>query len=157
MIVRQGGVRVGLLRFDLAGLPAAATITSARLGLYPVSRSNTGGQTVEVYQMLRPWSEAQANWNVAATGLPWGQPGGNRIGVDRVASPSAARDVAAINVWQEWDVTNLVRTWKANPATNHGVALHGSGATAVEYSFASSEYWWSYDLAPRLVVQYTMP
>jgi hypothetical protein len=62
-----------------------------------------------------------------------------------------------VGTWHEWDVTSLVRTWAANPSSNRGVILKGDGSTSVEYSFASSEYWWGYSYSPKLVVRYTTP
>jgi hypothetical protein len=45
--------------------------------------------------------------------------------------------------------------WVANAPSNRGVILKGDGPTSVEYTFASSEYWWSQHYAPKLTIRYT--
>ena len=157
LLVRQGDVRSALLRFDLSALPAGVTIQEAKLGLYALDRSNPNALTISVYQVLRSWVENQATWNLAASSVPWGAPGCNLVGVDRAEAAVASRVVNAVGTWHEWDVTSLVRTWAANPSSNRGVILKGDGSTSVEYSFASSEYWWGYSYSPKLVVRYTTP
>jgi hypothetical protein len=157
LLIRQGDVRSALVRFDLSALPAGATIQEARLGLYALERSNPNALTISVYQVFRPWAENQANWNQATSSLPWGSPGCNQVGVDRAAAAVAAQMVNSVSAWHEWDITSLVRTWASNPSSNCGVILKGDGLTSVEYSYASSEYWWGYSFSPRLVVRYTAP
>jgi hypothetical protein len=153
MLVRQGDVRAALVRFDLSSIPTGSTIEEARLGLYSVSRSNAGNLTVDAYAVRRPWAELQATWNQATTSTAWGSPGCNQTGTDRDATPISSQVVNTIDTWYEWDVTALVGEWVANPASNQGVILKGSGATSVEYYFAASEYWWALDESPRLTVR----
>jgi len=155
LLVRQGDVRSALVRFDLSALPAGATIQQARLGLYALERSNPNGMTISVYRVLRSWAESQATWNLATSSVSWGTAGCNLVSVDRAAAPEAAQMVNSVNAWHEWDITNLVRAWASNPTSNRGVILKGDGLTSVEYSYASSEYWWGYSFSPRLVVRYT--
>ncbi|MFH1086278.1 MAG: DNRLRE domain-containing protein, partial [Chloroflexota bacterium] len=138
-------------------LPPGTTIHSAKLMLYPISRSNEGGVTVSAFQVLRPWAEMQATWNQARAGQAWGLPGCSQAATDLAATASAATLVSAINVWNEWDLTGLVQGWVNTPASNRGVVLKGSGLTAVEYSYATSEYWWALNLSPKLVLRYTAP
>ena len=154
--VRQGGVFKTLIRFDLSSLPADATIQEAKLGLYAYGRSNSGALDVTVRPVLRSWAEGQATWNLAATGVPWAQPGCSEPDVD-VGDPAATRLINTINTWHEWDITALVQNWVANPASNRGVLLQGAGSTSVEYLFASSDYWWDLAISPRLIVRYTTP
>jgi hypothetical protein len=157
LFIRQGDVRSALLRFDLSALPAGVTIQEAKLGLYSLDRSNPNPLTISVYKVLRPWAESQATWDLATSSAGWGAPGCNLANVDRAATPSTAKVVNSVNDWHEWDVTSLVRSWAANPSTNRGMILKGDGLTSVEYSYASSEYWWGYSLSPKLVVRYTTP
>jgi len=157
LAIRQGNIRSALLRFDLSALPAGANVIQAKLGLYALSQSNPGGTTITAYQVLRPWAEGQATWFLATSATPWGSAGCNQVGTDRAGTASGAVLVNTINAWHELDITDLVRAWVADPSSNQGVLLKAEGATSVEYTYASSEYWWSYGLAPRLVVRFTGP
>ncbi|MBC7234666.1 MAG: DNRLRE domain-containing protein [Chloroflexi bacterium] len=155
MTVRQGHVRSSLIRFDLSGLPAGATIQSATLSLYAVSRSNAGNLTVDLYEVLRAWTEGQATWELARTGRPWAQAGCSQPVADLAVSATSSQFVNDINTWFQWDVTSLVQAWVANPAANQGMILKGDGPTSVEYSFATSDYWWNQQYAPKLTIRYT--
>lgn len=157
MLVRQGDVRGTLVRFDLASLPGGITIQQAQLELYALSRSNAGNLTVEAYRVIRPWAEGQATWNLATTSTSWGVAGCNQEGTDRTAALVDSTVVNTVNAWHTWDITSAVQQWVASPGTNRGVILKGAGATSVEYSYVASEYWWSPELTPRLVIQYSTP
>jgi hypothetical protein len=155
MLARQGYVRSMLVRFDVSSIPAGATIQQATLSLYALSRSNAGNLTVDLYEVKRPWAEGQATWNLARTGQPWALPGCGQPESDLAATPASSQFVNAVDTWFNWEVTDLVQLWVANPASNQGMILKGDGPTSVEYSFASSEYWWSQHYAPTLTIRYT--
>lgn len=154
MIVRAHDIRSSLVRFDLSSLPIGRTIVDAHLKLYCVRRSNTGAMFVELYPVLRPWAELQATWVLARLGDPWGMAGCDLAGVDRPAASHVTKLVTTSSEWHDWDVTGLVRSWVAAPSSNHGMLLRGTGTTAVEYVYATSEYYWSYSLAPQLAVRF---
>ena len=156
MIIRQGDVRSSLVRFDLSALPPGVSIEEAWLELYSVNRTNEGDMTIDVHPVLRPWAEGQATWELATSVVPWTIPGCLAEGTDLGASVATQR-VFTISDWHEWDVTGLVQGWYANPSTNQGVILRGSGTTSVEYLYATSEYWWALTFSPRLVVRYSTP
>ncbi len=155
LLARQGHVRSMLVRFDVSSIPAGATIHQATLSLYALSRSNAGNLTIDLYEVKRPWAEGQATWELARTGQPWAQPGCSQPGADLAATPTSSQLVNAVDTWFNWEVTDLVQLWLANPASNRGMILKGDGPTSVEYSFASSEYWWSQHYAPKLTIRYT--
>ena len=80
-----------------------------------------------------------------------------RSTTDRATAAEDTIIISTVNDWHRWSVTQMVRAWVANPATNRGLIIKGSGATSVEYSYVASEYWWANELTPRLVVRYSAP
>jgi len=64
----------GLLRFDLTGIPASATVASCTLDLNVVTLNEAGPG--KVYRVKQPaWSEADATWNTFDGATPWTTPG----------------------------------------------------------------------------------
>jgi hypothetical protein len=153
--VRYGGVRPGLVRFDLASVPAGITVQEAYIEMYAVDRSNVGQMTIGVTRVLRSWSEAAANWTKATASTNWAVAGCKLAGSDLAAAPESSTVVNAVGQWHSWVVTDLVRAWLAGSAANYGVVFTGSGQTTVEYDYFSSEYIWDSALTPRLVIRYT--
>ncbi|HEY64438.1 MAG TPA: DNRLRE domain-containing protein, partial [Caldilineae bacterium] len=152
--VRSQGVMNGLLRFDLSSIPTYAPVQKATLHLYRFLRTNGNPMTLEAYAMKRPWWENQADWQVARSGVPWGQPGANDTQTDRGSVPVASVPLPAENGWVTLDVTDLVREWVRNPLVNYGLQLRGRSDAKVEYDFYSSEAT-AAELRPLLVVTYT--
>jgi len=156
MVVREGGIRSPLVRFDLSGLPPGVTINQAVLHFYCLGQSNAGTLTTDIHPVLRPWAERQATWPLATTGTSWSAPGCSDPSTDYGASV-ATQDIYTINEWHEWDITPLVQGWVAVPASNYGLVLKGSGTTSVEYTYATADYWWAQTYSPKLVVRYSTP
>lgn len=105
-----GGGATALLRFDLSGLPAGATaakVVKANLIVY-VNRIGTPG-AVEVQQVFSPWAEPTVTVGTAPT---LGGPGSG------VTVP-----VAQAGQFVVVDVTQRVKDWVTNPASNFGLAL----------------------------------
>ena len=59
----MGGVRRGLLRFDLSGIPLGSTVTSAVVLLTVVQVPSTGGvnSTFDLFQLRAGWAGGGAN------------------------------------------------------------------------------------------------
>ncbi|MBC7224753.1 MAG: DNRLRE domain-containing protein, partial [Anaerolineae bacterium] len=150
--VRATNIQSALLRFDLSGLPSHITVVEAKLGLYVVSRSNPSGLVAQTFQVLRPWTVTQATWNQAAVGNPWEVAGCNGS-TDRETAFTDQVPWEDINTWYELDVTDMVQEWVDNPASNLGVLVRATGATAVQYNVASAEHADPH-LRPKLVVAY---
>ncbi len=72
---QNSSVHRSLLRFDLSGIPANATITSATLSLWLTDDFSDNAGTFNVYRVRRAWTEDGATWNAAATGSNWNTPG----------------------------------------------------------------------------------
>ena len=73
------------LRFNLSGVPAGRTITSATLKLY-VTHTSAAGQ-FQVYSLKRNWSEGTATWKRWAASSLWSHPGANYVPADRGSIP----------------------------------------------------------------------
>ena len=144
-----------LLRFDLTLIPPTANIVTATLRLYLVAPPAHDLRAF-VHGMLRPWDEATATWEAPGAGPPWAVPGAQGAGSDHMAWASDSQFVELGDRWYDFDVTELVRGWVANPATNYGlILLAGSGLSQanVEAGFASREHA-SHALRPMLSVRY---
>jgi hypothetical protein len=145
----------GLLRFDLTPVPAAASVTQARLLLYSDGWSGSGANvTVGAYAVLREAYVNQATWNEAKPGDPWGQPGCSQVGSDRFADPESVVTINGTRRWYEVDVTQMVQWWVSGNLPNNGMLLRaesGSGFLA----FSSSD---GFDVSrrPQLVVTYAV-
>jgi hypothetical protein len=156
LVVKNDSVYEGLLRFDLASIPPGSTINQATLRLYAYNRDKNAAMDVQVYRLLRAWVDVQATWNQATALDSWAAPGANDTATDRTAEPVAMQNVAAINTWYDFDVTNLVRAWYADPQANKGLILRGFGQLSLVYHFASANHP-TISVRPQLVVDYTAP
>ncbi len=135
-----GGVRRGLLRFDLSAIPANATVTSAVLRL-TVVRIPVGGpvnSNFELHRLLADWSggtqagnsgapaaEGGVTWNSRLHGTGgWTEPG---AASDAESTASASQFVNSISgVTYEWagaGVIRDVRDWMNEPGSNFGWLL----------------------------------
>ena len=165
----NGGVRRGLLAFDLSSIPAGATVLSATLTL-TMSKTIAGETPVALHALTAAWgegtSDALGEEGAGATATPgdatwlhtffdtdlWANPGG-----DFDPAPSAVTPVDGPGVY-EWASPALVADvagWLANPSGNFGWALLGDeSANSTAKRFDSREN----DAAnrPRLTVTYTV-
>lgn len=119
--LRTDGVAKGLLRFDLTGiLPKNVEILAANLKLY----ADAGGpaMTVNLHPLLRPWSEAAATYNLAATGQAWAQPGG-KPGQDWASAPGSTLTLPPAAGVVTANVLSMVNAWVQDPASNYGLVL----------------------------------
>jgi len=153
MNVRSGGVMQPLIKFDLSSIPPNAVIRNATLYLY-CNFGGTYATTVDAYRVRRPWSAAEATWNRASAATAWAIPGCGDTLTDRYAVSTHSVQLSSSPAWYAFDLTNLAAIWVQDPSQNQGVVLIASGPTSVQYSFASSEYWYS-NFRPRLEITYS--
>jgi uncharacterized repeat protein (TIGR01451 family) len=115
--------RASLLRFDLATIPAGATITSATLTLNELL--NSGAATVNVYRATAAWSESTVTWasfnNAYDTSTTYAS-----------FSNGGSGFTGAINS----NLTSLVQQWVAG-TPNYGMTL--VTPTSTVSTFGSSE------------------
>ena len=155
--VRSPNVRNGLIRFDLSSVPPQALangLRGAALSLYTGSRSNNNAAEISAYPMSRAWLEGQVTWLQAAAGQSWSQPGANGVPGDRSGTPVDSRIFDATAVRRGFDVSQAVRGWLANPASNQGLLLR-SDDPDVEYTIASRENG-ALEQRPRLLLVYPL-
>ncbi len=153
---RDNGGERAMVRFELDGhVPQNAHIHSAKLALFAWSRRTLYGLRISVYDVLRSWNGNEATWNEPHSAVPWGISGCEQIGVDRAGDPAASRFAYFTNYFYEWDITELVQRWVADPETNRGVILIGHPVDQ-DMRFHSSE-WRVPQQRPKLSVVYTAP
>jgi VCBS repeat-containing protein len=142
-----------LLQFDLSAIPANAIITSATLEMQ--STQISGLLNINVYELLRSWTEGSssgtagaANWTEAAPGTNWTSTGGD----------FNATAVATLNTnttgQHAWDLTSLVQAWVNGSKANNGVLIaspDGGGNRTATYDSSEGA------TPPRLVISYTVP
>ncbi len=134
-----GGVRRGLLGFDLSGIPAGATVTSAvvRLTLDQVPFQGPVNSNFDLYRLLSPWGEGtksstgssglpatsgEATWNSRQHGMAaWTAPG---VLADAAVPASATTLVGSVNgathSWSGPGLISDVQAWVGAPAQNFG-------------------------------------
>ena len=120
----------GLLKFDLSGIPAGTTISSASLQLWNWKSTGAALPVQVVGVATDTWTETGVNWNTQPT----------------LGSVLDTQTLAAgnINLWYNWNVTSFVQT-ELNGDKTVSLAVkpvtEGSAdATAPSYGFDSKEY-----------------
>src|SRR5262245_6043434 len=135
----QGGVRRGLLRFDVSTIPSGSTITSAvlRLTVTRVPSFGAANSTFDLLRLLAAWNEGtnnafaagslaltgDASWNERMHEIAsWTAPGARS---DVVGTASASTDIAGSGSydWSDPKMASDVQTWLDNPSMNFGWLL----------------------------------
>jgi hypothetical protein len=151
-----GEVQNALVRFDLASLPPGAQVITAALELRLLSATGEAPVAVDAFGVLRHWEEGEATWNLAFAGVPWGDAGCRRAGVDRRAALTDRKRLVYPDRPLLLDVTALAHAWAADPAANHGLLLRALSRQAATLRFGSSDHP-DPALRPRLWVRYALP
>jgi hypothetical protein len=148
---------MGLMRFAIfvsegGPVPDGATITNATLYAFQISGPDA---VLQAQRLLRGWSETQATWNVAATGVPW-QIAGAQGTTDIVVTPDGQAASSVSTGWFGIDVTASVQAF-AGGAPNYGWKISWvSGGTATK-EWVSHDNVDSMGIRPELDVTYTAP
>jgi hypothetical protein len=108
---------VGLIRFDVAAIPADATVLSAEMEYY-VSNPIESGE-FEGYLLLEAWQEYEASWKERAAGVSWQGLGATAGSVDEEVIARFAP--ADIGFHTAPIAAAAVQTWVSDPASNHGM------------------------------------
>ena len=118
-----------LLRFDLGGIPAGASVLSAKLELRKWSLNGPG--TATVHRVTRDWVEGTRNGGGIADGATWATHDGTNnwtsAGGDYNAAVVAKTAINAADTWVSWDIAPLVEQWLAGEP-NYGLLLAGDGS-----------------------------
>jgi hypothetical protein len=171
----------GLVRFDVAGLPAGAIINEATLTLEMVKQPRDGynSSTIGLQRMLQGWGEGnkrnidpnspglgspatagEATWNARAFGSQlWATPGG-AAGIDYAVNVSSSLDVygtgdSPYTFPTDTGLTEDVAFWQSHPELNHGWMIKAldEDVNFTARRYASRE---DPDFAPILHIDYTV-
>jgi hypothetical protein len=129
-----------LLRWDLSAIPPGSKIIGASITL--TVTSETSKDQFELYEITRPWAEGEATWNIAAAGMPWGQPGASAA-TDRgstVLGLVSGLVTGAITNELNADGRVVLEAWVNNPASNHGFIIQNYSSATDSLGLRSSEY-----------------
>ena len=122
-------VNRALFQFDLSGLPAGATLSSASLTIQ--SNNTHSGDFADVKRMTTAWTEI-ANWNTTDGSTAWGTAGGD---FDSTVLGTLIPDSSQ----QQADITSLVQSWVNGTLPNYGVILDPRGVDAGDAQWESRE------------------
>ena len=153
-----------ILKADLAVIPAEAYVQSATLHLYMNSMGGNGGDDlydISVHKIINynpdlsqcsgytyygtnEWTANDACHN----DVPLAQAD--------ISEPEDVKSIDKTYGYKTWDVTNMIRDWITNPATNFGLLLNSDTSASSDSNrfFASSEAS-DPNQRPKLVVTYT--
>ena len=114
------------IQFNLAGIPANATVAKATLRLYVDAVGKAG--SFDVYELHNSWSENKLTFNSPPPVLGMSATGGKPIAIT----------TSSLNQFILIDVTTLVQEWLNGSLQNNGVALALTTAGG-SFSFDSKE------------------
>ena len=97
----QPGMDNVLIRFDLSRLPPGAQVLTATLSLKSYYAHGGGSLLVQGYQVLRPWVDAEATWNIPRDGDAWAGPGCTGIGTDHAFASCSSQTLSDSDRWYE--------------------------------------------------------
>ncbi|UVS79156.1 DNRLRE domain-containing protein [Actinokineospora sp. UTMC 2448] len=141
-----------LVRYDLSAIPPGTEVVDADLSIWGFYTYGSGA-VFDGHPLTRPFTESQATWNQAATGVPWTAPGG-----DAAAAADHVIGIQDRPTWHIWENAAMAQAWVDNPAANHGFMVKvrdeaGAGQRVLLHSDEAGEPM----LRPNLAVTYRMP
>ena len=144
MMSPDGGTSsLGLVMFDLSGVPSGATVNSATLTLYQSSNAQRGGVAVDLYRVTSAWNEATVTYTTRPSWNP------------AVVSSLAIGDGSA-GLFRSWNVTSSVQGWVNGTYANDGLLLMRNPDATLWPDFSSKESTTAAD-RPSLSVDYSSP
>lgn len=166
----SGGIRRGLIKFNLSSIPNGVTIISATLSLYCITEVLTTDFNVAVHRGLTTWFEGTHNggaptagqdgstWNLrnANGSVAWAGGVGGAAGSDWTTTATATTLITGPSTWFDWDVSADVDAFVNSAVVNNGWWVRGvetGGSTTIK-GFVSSDDSSRPDFYPKLVVVY---
>lgn len=122
------------IKFNLASIPADATILSASLSLFALTKSpGAGDDILNIHKLTTDWNEGSATWNT-----PWTNPGGD---FSATRSGFIQTDTAVNEYKESSDMSPLIQSWINDPTTNLGLLVKHDveSATTRQWRFVSEE------------------
>lgn len=114
---------VGLMRFDLSGLPTTTTVMAVELHVFTTTDP---GDTVTVFPMLESWFESSATWNRRGANMAWQTVGAAPPSRGTTAIATFTPNAAITEFTSDVDVAT-VQGWVTTPEKNFGIALTVAG------------------------------
>jgi uncharacterized repeat protein (TIGR01451 family) len=140
-----------LVRFNLSGVPAGATVLSAIFEMYYFSSKVSVTESLNVHRALRSWTETGATWRTYDGANNWSSQGGD---YDPAVIASASL-TGTVNVWMQWNVTALVQGWVSGTIPNQGMLLESPPRSGNnDRQFYSSDFLLDPSLRPKLTLVY---
>src|SRR5450631_2568747 len=122
-----GSGTTSYVRFNLAGIPAGASISKATLRLYVDAVAKNG--TFDVYQLNSSWAENTLTYNTPPPPLGLSVTNGTGVSIT----------TASWNQFLLIDITALAQGWVNGTIPNNGVALALTSGSSGSFSFDSKE------------------
>jgi hypothetical protein len=122
-----GSGTTSYVRFNLAGIPAGASISKATLRLYVDAVAKNG--TFDVYQLNSSWAENTLTYNTPPPPLGLSVTNGTGVSIT----------TANWNQFLLIDITALAQGWVNGTIPNNGVALALTSGSSGSFSFDSKE------------------
>lgn len=148
-----------LIKFNLSSIPANATITSATMSLWTAADYSSNTRTIGVYRLKRPFTETQATWNIAQTGINWQTAGASG------ANDRETTSIGSVQILAN-EPLNTQKQISLNPAkiqefingafTNNGFILIVNTELNDRFDYKSSDNTTAAQ-RPKLVINYTVP
>ena len=142
-----------LLKWDVSEVPAGSVVRSVVIHLNVMDVSLGGGY--HLFEMKRPWVEAEATWRAFSAGKEW-RAAGARSPQDRgteMLGMVAPREKGSVAILLNGAGESLVQSWIRNPASNHGILI--ANDTNVDgFKFTTHESPVA-ERRPKLTIEYT--
>ena len=158
----DGTTARAFIKFALTAIPAGSTINSATLSLFIDSNLASNTRDLNVYRLLRAWTETGVTWNKYDGTNDWGTAGASNTTTDREAANIGSVSVlSSPSADTEYQVTltasKIQEMLSGGVFTNNGFLLQMSTESDDYHSFRSSEYAVDTTKIPKLVIDYTAP
>jgi RHS repeat-associated protein/uncharacterized repeat protein (TIGR01451 family) len=147
-----------LLKFNLSSIPADATITSATLMLRLNYGTGTSTRTLNVFPVLRNWTEAGVTWNRFDGTNGW-QISGAQGSLDYDLTAIGSREFIGTEAVGFKGIPisiSVIQAYVSGARVNYGWILRMNTESNLLKEFASSDDTTAAN-RPMLVVEYTLP
>lgn len=113
----SGGVRQSLIRYDLSGVPAGASLLSASMSVF--QQYKAAPSTVSVHQVTSPWAADAVTWDSFAAGYD--------------PAPVGSFVASGDGAFRSVDLLALAQGWVDGATPNHGVLLDEPASDRTNY------------------------
>lgn len=143
-----------LLRWEISTIPSDAIVVSASIG---IQVTNASSNSYPILGLSRAFSESNATWMSATTGVDWELSGAqgstdcNSTSLGTVSASSTGTHSVSLNTAG----IAKVQAWVSNPSENYGIII-ASASNTDGLDFCSSEHA-TVAYRPKLTINYRLP